>query len=157
MNRRKEGNKDSGYWLKEENTNLCLKDFKMKNKKGHAALENDGRVEFLCIGLYSEENTGIWKKATDISEMEPEGTVEVGNLKNPTKELEYCEFGLGSMTFPDNQALLNQPYFSIMDTAASTHMTPHDMGVVKWTANERKISMEIKILKRLLRLLTWKG
>ena len=117
--------------MKDENKAKRPKNFKLRTETGSAAIDgDDSRVEFLCGGI--DVDSGI-EHVSQISE--PNKTTPMEEVMTPNKATtenygETTEFSC-TMAFPDSQALLSLPYFWIADTAASAHMTPHKMGMVK--------------------------
>ena len=80
----------------------------------------------MCVGIDSvHDNKLVIHNSSHVKSADA-AVNEIFNQENVEKR----EFGMGGMAFPDSQALLNLPYFWIADTAASTHMTPHKVGMV---------------------------
>ena len=142
------GHKDPDCWLKEENKSKQPKNFKLRTETGSAAIDgDDSRVEFLCVGI--DVDPGV-KTVIEVSD--PNKTTPMEEVMSPTKAVtenygESTEFGC-TMAFPDSQALLSLPYFWIADTAASAHMTPHKMGMVKMTDAETTITLGNRQLEK---------
>ena len=81
------------------------------------------------------------KDAHKIKTEEEQITQEVKDKNketNKNKDKGKIELGLLNLKFPDKVQLLNDPNIWIGDTAATVHMTPYSMGMIKQTGNGNK-------------------
>ena len=99
-----------------------------------AAESHKDASEITCVII---ENMPKQKRAYVKFYDEDDSVEEVAKYKKEEKQ----EVGSMSMTFPNNQKVLNDPGFWVADTGASVHMTPYKQGVYDIKKSDTKISM----------------
>ena len=108
---------------------------KKHSEKGTVAAEsNKDASKIMCVII---ENMPKQKRAYVKFYDEDDSVEEVAKYKKEEKQ----EVGGMSMTFLNNQKVLNDPGFWVADTGASVHMTPYKQGVYDIKKSNTKISM----------------